>query len=160
MAKLYELVGEYRDLYDLNLDDDTLKDTLDSIDWADRLSEKVEGYAQVIETALAEAKMFEEAEKKFKAKKEAAKKKAAWLQGNVFDAMKLTNQTEIKSGIFTVQIRQNRESVKVDEELLPKKYFKKTITVAPDKTTLKELLKSGKKIKGAELIRTEKLVIK
>lgn len=74
--------------------------------------------------------------------------------------MKLTNQTEIKSGIFTVRIKQNPESVKVDEELLPKKYFNKKITVAPDKTTLKELLKSGKKIKGAELIRTEKLVIK
>lgn len=160
MAKLYELVGEYRDLYDLNLDDETLADTLESIDFQKRLNEKVEGYAMVIETALADAKMYEDAEKKFKAKKEAAKKKAAWLQGNVFDAMKLTNQTEIKSGVFTVQIRQNPESVKVDEELLPKKYFNKKITLAPDKKTLKSLLKEGKKVRGAELIRTEKLVIK
>lgn len=81
MAKLYELVGEYRDLYELNLDDETLKDTLDSIDWADRLSEKVEGYAQVIETALAEAKMFEEAEKKFKAKKRLLRKKPPGCKG-------------------------------------------------------------------------------
>ncbi|MEX2784472.1 siphovirus Gp157 family protein [Streptococcus sp. H49] len=160
MAKLYELVGEYRYLYDLNLDDDTLRDTLDSIDWTERLNEKVEGYAQVIETKLAEAKMFEEAEKKFKAKKEAAKKSAAWLQGNIFDAMKLTNQTEIKSGIFTVQIRKNPESVKVDENLLPKKYFVKKVTTAPDKKTIKGLLKAGKRVRGAELIRTEKLVIK
>jgi len=41
-----------------------------------------------------------------------------------------------------------------------KKYFTKKVTLAPDKKTLKELLKAGKKVKGAELIRTEKLVIK
>ncbi|MGC4388733.1 siphovirus Gp157 family protein, partial [Streptococcus suis] len=56
--------------------------------------------------------------------------------------------------------QRNPESVQVDEDLLPKKYFAKKIELKPDKTALKELLKSGKKIKGAELIRTEKLVFK
>lgn len=160
MSTMFELVGEYRNLYELELDDETMQDTLEAIDWTDRLSEKVEGYAQVIESTQADVKMYEEAEKKFKAKKEAAKKKVEWLQGNVFDAMKLTNLEEIKSGIFTVSIKKNPESVKVDETLLPKQYFVQTVTEKPDKKALKELLKAGEVVEGAELVRTEKLVIK
>ena len=44
-----------------------------------------------------------------------------------------------------------------------KKYTDETVfykEALADKKTLKELLKDGKKIKGAELVRTEKLVIK
>ncbi|EHJ56529.1 siphovirus Gp157 family protein [Streptococcus urinalis] len=160
MAKLHEIVGEFLNIYEMDIDDETKKDTLDAIDWTEDFNNKVEGYASVIEMVEAEAKMFEEAEKKFKAKKDAAKKKAQWLKDNVFDAMKMTNQEEVKSGLFTLKIQKNPESVKVDEDLLPKKYFAKKIDLKPDKTLLKEILKSGKKVKGAELIRTEKLVIK
>ncbi|WP_260979297.1 siphovirus Gp157 family protein [Streptococcus pneumoniae] len=56
-----------------------------------------------------------------------------------------------------LRIQNQSRSTKTD---LPKKYFTKKATLAPDKKTLKELLKSGKKVKGAELVRTEKLVIK
>ncbi|MBM0887509.1 siphovirus Gp157 family protein, partial [Escherichia coli] len=52
------------------------------------------------------------------------------------------------------------ESVKVNENDLPKKYFTKKVTLAPDKKTLKEMLKSGKKVKRAELIRKKKFAIK
>ena len=75
-------------------------------------------------------------------------------------AMNVTGQTEVKSGALIIKIAKNPESVKVNEDDLPKKYFTKKVTLAPDKKTLKELLKAGKKIKGAELVRTEKLVIK
>lgn len=160
MAKLHELTGEFLNIYELDIDDETKQDTLSAIDWEDRFNEKVEGYAQVIESVEADMKMFEEAEKKYKSKKEAAKKKIAWLKDNVQAAMRITNQFEIKSGLFTIKIQKNPESVRVDETILPKKYFKKTVTEKPDKKVIKELLKSGKKVKGAELVRTEKLVIK
>jgi len=75
-------------------------------------------------------------------------------------AMNVTGQIEVRSGALTLKVQKNRESVQVDEDLLPKKYFAKKIESKPDKKTLKELLKAGKKIKGAELVRTEKLVIK
>ena len=80
MAKLHELTGEFLNIYELDIDDETKQDTLSAIDWEDRFNEKVEGYAQVIESVEADIKMFEEAEKKYKAKKEAAKKKIDWLK--------------------------------------------------------------------------------
>lgn len=41
--------------------------------------------------------------------------------------------------------------VDVDESILPKKYFTKKTTYTPDKKTLTNILKSGKKVKGATL---------
>ncbi|CKG51596.1 TPA: siphovirus Gp157 family protein, partial [Streptococcus pneumoniae] len=104
--------------------------------------------------------MYKAEEESFKAKKQAAQKKLDYVKDNIMAAMNVTGQTEVKSGALIIKIAKNPESVKVNENDLPKKYFTKKVTLAPDKKTLKELLKSGKKVKGAELIRTEKLVIK
>lgn len=160
MATLYELTGQYLDIYLMDIDDETKADTLESIDWQEQFEQKAEGYAHVIKTLEADVAMYKTEEANFKAKKQAAQKKLDHIKGNVMTAMTVTGQTEIRSGALTLKVQKNPESVQVDEDLLPKKYFAKKVELKPDKTTLKELLKSGKKIKGAELIRTEKLVIK
>ena len=56
----------------------------------------------------------------------------------------------LKTAKVAISYRKS-EAVVIDEELLPKKYFVKKITESPDKKTIKELLKEGKTIKGAEL---------
>lgn len=40
-------------------------------------------------------------------------------------AMNITGQTEVKSGALIIKIAKNPESVKVNEDDLPKKYFTK-----------------------------------
>lgn len=160
MASLYELTGQFLTIYQMDIDDETKADTLESIDWQEQFEQKAEGYAHVIKNLEADVAMFKAEEDNFKDKKQAAQKKLDYVKDNIMTAMSVTGQTSVKSGALTLEIRKNPESVKVDEDMLPKKYFNKKVTLAPDKKTLKELLKSGKNIKGAELIRTEKLVIK
>lgn len=160
MATLYELTGQYLDIYLMDIDEETKADTLESIDWQEQFEQKAEGYGHVIKNLEADVAMYKAEEANFKAKKQAAQKKLDYIKGNVMTAMTVTGQTEIRSGALTLKVQKNPESVQVDEDILPKKYFAKKVELKPDKTTLKELLKSGKKIKGAELIRTEKLVIK
>ena len=160
MATLYELTGRYQMIYEMDIDDETKADTLESIDWQEQFEEKAEGYAHVIKNLEADVAMYKAEEAAFKAKKQAAQKKLDYMKDNVMAAMTLTGQTEIRSGALTLKVQKNPESVQVDENALPKKYFAKKIELKPDKNMLKELLKSGKKIKGAELVRTEKLVIK
>lgn len=41
------------------------------------------------------------------------------------------------------------ESVEVDENVLPKKWFRRKVEYTPDKTLIKEALNKGQKIKGA-----------
>lgn len=52
------------------------------------------------------------------------------------------------------------EAVEVDEELCPKKYMVKTVTVKPDKKAIKELLKTGKAVKGCTLVERQNISIK
>nr|DAF12631.1 MAG TPA: resistance protein [Caudoviricetes sp.] len=160
MASLYELTGAFLDIYQMEIDEETKLDTLDAIDWKEQFDQKAEGYAHVIKNLEADVAMFKAEEDAFKAKKQAAQKKLDKIQDNIMTAMQVTGQLEVRSGAVTLKVAKNPESVMINEDDLPKKYFTKKVTLAPDKKTLKELLKSGKKIKGAELIRTEKLVIK
>ena len=160
MASLYELTGQFLTIYQMDIDDETKTDTLEAIDWQEQFEQKAEGYAHVIKNLEADVAMYKAEEESFKTKKQAAQKKLDYVKDNIMTAMNVTGQIEVRSGALTLKVQKNRESVQVDEGLLPKKYFAKKIELKPDKTTLKELLKAGKKIKGAELVRTEKLVIK
>lgn len=160
MATLYELTGIYQDIYQMDIDDETKADTLESIDWQEQFEQKAEGYAHIIKNLEADVAMYKNEEANFKAKKQAAQKKLDYIKDNIIAAMSVTGQTEVRGGSLTLRLQKNPESVLVNEDLLPKKYFVKKVESKPDKNALKELLQSGRAIKGAELIRTEKLVIK
>ncbi|CAG5990260.1 putative helicase [Streptococcus pneumoniae] len=148
MASLYELTGQFLTIYQLDIDDETKADTLEAIDWQEQFEQKAEGYAHVIKNLEADVAMYKAEEESFKAKKQVAQKKLDYVKDNIMAAMNVTGQTEVKSGALIIKIAKNPESVKVNEDDLPKKYFTKKVTLAPDKKTLKELLKSGKKVKS------------
>jgi len=64
--------------------------------------------------------------------------------------METTGKEKIKTPEFTIYIQNNPVSVKlVDESKIPA-YLTKT-DIVPDKTRIKELLKKGKDVPGAEL---------
>ena len=74
--------------------------------------------------------------------------------------MKLTGKTKFKSGMFNFAIQKNPASVNItDENILPEDYL---IPQPPkvDKTSLKEALKNGIEVPGAELKQTEGLRIR
>ena len=48
MPTLYELTGQFLDIYNLELDEETKLDTLDSIDLQNDYEEKFENYIKVI----------------------------------------------------------------------------------------------------------------
>ena len=56
MATLYELTGQFLDIYNLELDEETKLDTLDSIDWQTDYENKVENYVKVIKNTEADMK--------------------------------------------------------------------------------------------------------
>lgn len=52
MASLYELTGQYLEIYNMELDEETKLDTLDSIDWETEYETKVENYIKVMKLSL------------------------------------------------------------------------------------------------------------
>lgn len=88
------------------------------------------------------------------------KKKAIdGLKNYVSGALLDNGQTKFETSRVVYSFRRSTK-VKVDESLLPKKYWVKTIEERPDKTGIGELLKKGQKVKGAELVESMNLQIK
>lgn len=160
MSTLYELTGQYLTIYEMDIDDKTKQDTLEGMDWEEDFVNKAEGYVKVIKNLEADIPGIDEEIKRLQDRKKSLQNKIGTLKDNLQTAMEVTGNERIKSSLFTIAIQNSKASVKVDEALLPKKYWNKKITVTPDKKVLYELLKEGKKIKGAELQENRSLRIR
>lgn len=148
MASLYEL-KDWRALILSKIEngEEGLEDTLESIECA--IEEKLEGYALVIRSLEADVITFEREEKYFKEKKMKAKKGIERMKQAIKDAMFESGKDEIKTTLFTLNLRNNAPAVHIlDESLIPDVFFKTERVVKKDelKKTLREM-----QVPGAEL---------
>lgn len=148
MAKLYELTGIFLEIDEMDVDDETKLDTLDSIDWGHDFSEKIENCIKVIRNKNARVEAYKAEIARLDALKKSENKAIEEIEKRISEAMHLTQHDKLETTLFKVGFRKSK-AVVVDETKLPKKY--QVATYKPDKKTLKELLKSGKRIKGAVL---------
>lgn len=157
MAKLYELTGIFLEIDEMDVDDETKLDTLDSIDWEHDFSEKIENCIKVIRNKSARVEAYKAEIKRLQDLKTSEEKAVERIKSSVSDAMRLTQHDKLETTLFKVGFRKSK-AVVVDEDKLPKKY--QIVSYKPDKKTIKELLKSGKRIKGAVLEERSNLSIR
>lgn len=146
---LYELSQNYLEVQEMDLEPETLKDTLDSI--AETFEDKAENIAKLIRNLEADKKAFDEEEKRFKNKKQTADNRIKSLKLYLEDNMRLTGKTKFKTGVFSFAIQNNPPSVEVFDEALIPKQFLIAQPVKIDRAGIKELLKAGEEVPGAEL---------
>lgn len=157
---LYELVGQYLDIYNMDIDEETKLDTIEALGLDEEIETKAENYAMVIRNLEAENTAYKDEEERLKKKRETNTKKIEWLKRNLQGAMEVTGKTKIKGKLFTLSVQNSKASVIVDEASLPKKYWTKKITESPNKKKLYEVLNEGKKVKGASLQENRSLRIR
>lgn len=157
MTTLYELTGQFLEIYNMDIDDETKLDTLEAIDWTTDYETKVEGYVKVIKSLEADIEARKNEKKRLDGLNKSDQTKIDNLKAALAVSMTETGQTKVDTTLFKVGFRKS-EAVVVDETKLPKKY--QVATYKPDKKTLKELLKSGKHIKGAVLEERSNLSIR
>lgn len=155
---LYELSQNYLAVQEMDWEPETLKDTLDSIEEA--IEVKAENIAKWIRNLEADKKAFEEEEKRFKDKKQAADNRIKSLKLYLEDNMRLTGKTKFKAGFFSFAIQNNPPSVEVFDEALIPKQFLIAQPVKIDRAGIKELLKAGEEVPGAELKHSSSLRIR
>lgn len=160
MSTLYELTGQYLDVYNMDIDDETKRDTLEAIDWQENFEEKVFGYAKVIKNLEDDIAVIKQEESRLAERRKAIKCKVDTLKTNLQASMEVSDNLKVDSPLMTVSVRRTKPKVEVDESKLPKKYWVKKVTESPDKKWLYDLLKEGKKIKGATLQENRTLSIK
>lgn len=157
MATLYDLTGQFLEIYNMEIDDETKLDTLEAIDWTTDYENKVEGYVKVIKSLEADIEARKNEKKRLDGLNKSDQSKIDNLKAALATSMAETGQDRIDTTLFKVGFRKSK-AVVVDEKKLPKKY--QVATYKPDKKTLKELLKSGKHIKGAVLEERSNLSIR
>nr|DAF51996.1 MAG TPA: resistance protein [Siphoviridae sp. ctNHp14] len=155
---LYELSLSFQEVQNMDLDPEVMQDTLDSIE--DAIENKAENIAKLIRNLESDVSAYKEEEDRLKTKRQATENKVKWLKTYLEDNMKMTGKTKFKSGMFNFSIQKNPASVNItDEKAIPKEFL---IQQPPkvDKTSLKEILKRGIEVPGAELKQTEGLRIR
>lgn len=155
---LYELSLSFQEVQNMDLDSEVMKDTLDSIE--DAIENKAENIAKLIRNLESDVSAYKEEEDRLKTKRQSTENKVKWLKTYLEDNMKLTGKTKFKSGMFNFSIQKNPASVNItDEKIIPGEFL---IPQPPkvDKTSLKEILKRGIEVPGAELKQTEGLRIR
>lgn len=161
MAKLYEIVGEFKELLEMaseeNMDQKLISDTLEGVEF--EFEEKADGYAKVVKMLEVDVEAIDKEIKRLTEKKNTIKNNISGIKKNLENAMLVTGKTKFKTLLFGYNIQKNPASVSIDDEtLIPKDFW---IEQEPklDKKLLAAFLKENE-VSWAHLTQTESLRIR
>jgi hypothetical protein len=153
---LYEIAAEYRSdlekLAELDLDDATLTDTLDSM--GGELQVKAQSVACFIRNLEATAEQIKQAEAMMAARRKALENKAARVKDYLLASMMVAGVQKVECPLFKLSVRDNPGAVEVFQpELIPAQFMKQPEPppATPDKTAIKEAIKAGQEVPGCRL---------
>lgn len=161
---LYELAAEFRQtadqLADLDLPPEVVADTLESV--ALPLEQKAVSVACFVRNLEATAEQIKMAEEAMAKRRKAIQARADNVRKYLMDNMERCGISKIESPYFNLTIRDNPESVEIEQpELIPKDYMREIpATYQPDKALIKQAIKDGHDVPGAKLVRGQRLEIK
>ena len=152
MSSLYELTNNYETvlnmLYDENIDEQMILDTLESIDG--EIEDKADGYAKIIKELEAKRDARKAEAKRLTDSASVFDNRIKGLKLNLFNAMKQTGKTKFATELFTFNIAKNggKQALTIDGEV-PEEYTKTIIENDTDK--IRADLESGKELSFAHL---------
>lgn len=165
MTTLFEIAAGYRSmaerLADLNLDDQTIADTLEAESGA--LVEKGTNVAFVCRNLEATAAAIKDAESHMAARRKAIENRAAHLKRYLLDSMKLAGVQKIDSPHFSIAIKKNPPAVDIYEPgIVPAAYMTDPPPPPPvvDKKLIAQAIKDGFDVPGARLVQSERVDIR
>lgn len=158
--KLYELTQSYQQVLEIaeQLDSETLKDTLDSIN--DAVEQKVENTAFVVKQLEANVSVIDEEIKRLQAMKGTQTNNIKSLKLYLQESMEKVGLDKVQGKLIKIAIQNNPQSVEVlNENVIPKNYFVEQKPKLDKKTILADL-KSGAQVEGVEIKQTRSLRIR
>lgn len=165
LPSLYVIAAEYQaavvQLSELDLDDQTIADTLESLSGdMEAKSVNVAMFAKSLEATAASIKI---AEGQMAARRKAIEARAERVLDYIKSNMIATGITKIECPYFKLSIRDNPPSVVIDSSgLIPAEYMRQAEAPppSPDKKSIAEALKSGVDVPGAHLQHGQRLEIR
>ena len=163
--KLYEIATNLRSLQELENEDLSYDDFIRITDELEKanasMAEKIDNISSVIKNLDHHREGLKKAEEEFNNRKKRVENTITYLESYLLNNMKMCNIDKISCNRFDVSVRKNPHSVIIkDESIIPNEYWIEKTERSLDKVKIKEELKSGVYIEGAELKQTERVVIK
>ena len=152
--KLYEINQEILSCIDLETGEIIAPEKLEALQMDKH--EKLRNIAFVALNAAADAKAYEEQEKKFAARKKAAKATVEWAKETL--ARELGGE-KMKEAEFSISYRKS-EAVEVADEAAVPDEFRIPQPDKIDRAALKAALKNGAVIAGAQIVERKNIQIK
>ena len=167
LPALYTLRQEYIELMtklaDMDLDAQTIADTIESTGIAESFNEKAQNIVLVSRQFEAHCDAIDGEISRLQELKKQRKSASDKLKDYLLQNMLAAQIDTIESPICTIKVRNNPESVEVFEQgLIPQEYmdWPAMPTPKPNKTLIKTTLKSGGDVPGCKLVRSQSLNIK
>lgn len=163
MTSLYNLTGQYLELAhklaNLDLDSETVADTIEASGLPDDIALKANGIEMVCRDAVKDLPAIDAEIKRLQALKAHRVAVADGLKAYLKRNMEAMKMQKIQCPVFTFSIVNNPESVEVFEEaMVPNDYLVPKYSVS--KTKVKKALMSGVDVPGARLVKTTRLDVK
>lgn len=162
---LFQIAAEYRNvtdvLQDMDVDEQTLKDTLEGESWD--LALKAQNYGFVIRNMEATAAAIKEAEKQMAERRKRLEARTAYLTERLKTGMEIAGVTELSCPHFAIKVKKNPAGVDIFEPgLIPAEFMRQPepSPAVPDKAAIKEALKAGRDVPGAMLAQGTRLDIR
>lgn len=156
---VFELNNAIKTVKEKDLDPETLKDTLESLELP--RNEKLDNVATWIEENNMKLQWLKEKKRRLSDVETSIKNQSERLQEFLTQAIDDSGQKEIQTENHILKPRNYKDSVIVEAtEKLPIDYIVCSEVVKPNKKLIYEDLKKGKSIRGAHLKSNRKTVIK
>ena len=159
---LYAIADRYREILSIDMDDPdakaALKAALDEVQ--EQFDLKAESIIRYIRNLEAQGDAIRAEEKHLADRRKAVENKAASLKDYIAESMRGLNLPSVKAGIFEAKFQKNPAALSIiDASKIPARFF---IPQEPrlDNASLKDALKAGEAVDGAELVQGESLRIR
>jgi len=101
------------------------------------------------------------AEESMEKRRKALENRVKWMKAYLKENMERTGISKIECPYFKLSIQKNPAAVNIlDETIIPADFKEQIISWKIDKTAIKEALKNGAAVPGAEITNGTRLVIK
>jgi hypothetical protein len=164
MTALYLLANEYRDaaqrLVDLDMDDQTIADTLDGM--SGELTVKAQNVGFMIRSLEADASAIKDWAKDAGERAKALEHRAESLRGYLQRCMEATGIEKIEGPGIVLSFRKSSAVAINEPDLIPLEFMRtpEPPPAAPDKKAIADALKAGREVPGAHLEHRRSLQVK
>jgi len=162
---LYQLSSNYLQALDfltdpeIDLPIESINDTLEGL--TGELEDKAVNVTKFLRNMEAVADAIKEAEESMAKRRKALENRVKWMKDYLKNNMEYSGISKIECPFFKLSIQKNPAAVNIfDEAAIPEQFKEQVISWKINKTAIKDAIKAGEAVKGAELTNGTRLVIK